>query len=200
MAEKRSHESFYRRLIFLLARGLERGAKQGEVEEKARERERERGGRESGKGSSRVRGWRRTRKTSGRRSIGKVGGVSCLLDFGPNSRLRSQPLPCSVCSVSRAPTTRNRPRERERGREGGRELPGRSNDAAKRLLILYSVTLFAKFSRYYRPFDCDYGRCSRMLASLCGEDLLFDGVARMVDRRGESLTVEWRVGFETAII
>lgn len=56
-----------------------------------RERERERVDEEGG-------------KTSGRRSIGKVGGVSCLLDFGPNSRLRSQPLLCS-CRAHR-PTER----------------------------------------------------------------------------------------------
>lgn len=80
MAEKRSHES----LIFLLARIRESSM----VE---RERERERVDEEGG-------------KTSGRRSIGKVGGVSCLLDFGPNSRLRSQPLLCS-CRAHR-PTER----------------------------------------------------------------------------------------------
>lgn len=79
MAEKRSHES----LIFLLARIRESSM----VE---RERERERVDEEG--------------KTSGRRSIGKVGGVSCLLDFGPNSRLRSQPLLCS-CRAHR-PTER----------------------------------------------------------------------------------------------
>lgn len=68
MAEKRSHES----LIFLLARTRE---------SRMVERERERADEEGG-------------KTSGRRSIGKVGGVSCLLDFGPNSRLRRANLCC----------------------------------------------------------------------------------------------------------
>lgn len=78
MAEKRSHES----LIFLLAR-----IRESSMVERERERVDEEGG-----------------KTSGRRSIGKVGGVSCLLDFGPNSRLRSQPLLCS-CRAHR-PTER----------------------------------------------------------------------------------------------